>query len=119
MGLNTSPHLERFHERIRVNGGEISDEALGAVMDRVRPAAEAMAEHPTEFELITAAAFLHFQEQVCDIVVLETGLGGGLDASNVIETPELAVLTAMGMDHAAILGPTLRRSEERRVGKEC
>ena len=77
-------------------------------MDRVRPAAEAMAEHPTEFELITAAAFLHFQEQVCDIVVLETGLGGALDASNVIETPELAVLTAMGMDHAAILGPTLR-----------
>ena len=108
VGLNTSPHLERFHERIRVNGEEISDEALGAVMDRVRPAAEAMAEHPTEFELITAAAFLHFQEQVCDIVVLETGLGGALDASNVIETPELAVLTAMGMDHAAILGPTLR-----------
>ena len=106
VGLNTSPHLERFHERIRVNGEEISDEALGAVMDRVRPAAEAMAEHPTEFELITAAAFLHFQEQVCDIVVLETGLGGALDASNVIETPELAILTAMGMDHAAILGPT-------------
>ncbi len=108
VGLNTSPHLERFHERIRVNGEEISDEALGAVMDRVRPAAETMAEHPTEFELITAAAFLHFQEQVCDIVVLETGLGGALDASNVIETPELAILTAMGMDHAAILGPTLR-----------
>ena len=108
VGLNTSPHLERFHERIRVNGEEISDEALGAVMDRVRPAAEDMAEHPTEFELITAAAFLHFQEQVCDIVVLETGLGGALDASNVIETPELAILTAMGMDHAAILGPTLR-----------
>ena len=67
-----------------------------------------MAEHPTEFELITAAAFLHFLERRCDIVVLETGLGGELDASNVIETPELAILTAMGMDHAAILGPTLR-----------
>ncbi len=107
VGLNTSPHLERFHERIRVNGEEISDEALGAVMDRVRPAAEAMPEHPTEFELITAAAFLHFLERRCDVVVLETGLGGALDASNVIETPELAVLTAMGMDHAAILGPTL------------
>ncbi len=108
VGLNTSPHLERFHERIRVNGEEIGDEALGAVMDRVRPAALACAEHPTEFELITAAAFLYFLERRCDAVVLETGLGGALDASNVIEAPELAVLTAMGMDHAAILGPTLR-----------
>lgn len=108
VGLNTSPHLERFHERIRVNGAEISDEALGAVTDRVRSAAQDMPEHPTEFELITAAAFLHFLERRCDVVVLETGLGGALDASNVIDTPELAVLTAMGVDHAALLGPTLR-----------
>lgn len=108
VGLNTSPHLERFHERIRVNGEEISGEDLGAAMDRIRPAAGDMPEHPTEFELIIAAAFLHFLERRCDIVVLETGLGGALDASNVIGTPELAVLTAMGMDHAAILGPTLR-----------
>ena len=107
VGLNTSPHLERFSERVRVNGEEIPDEDLGAVMDRVRPAAEAMPEHPTQFEL-TAAAFLHFLERRCDIVILETGLGGALDASNVIEVPELAVLTAMGLDHAAILGPTLR-----------
>lgn len=105
VGLNTSPHLERFHERIRVNGEEIGD--LGALMDRIRPAAEAMAEHPTEFELITAAAFLHFKEERCEIVVLETGLGGALDASNVIGTPELAVLTAMGLDHVILLGPTL------------
>lgn len=108
VGLNTSPHLERFHERIRVNGEEISDEELGAVTDRVRAAALVCREHPTEFELITAAAFLHFAERRCDVVVLETGLGGALDASNVIENPELSVLTAMGMDHAAILGPTLR-----------
>ena len=104
VGLNTSPHLERFHERIRVNGEEISDEDLGMVMDHVRSAALACKEHPTEFELITAAAFLHFLEKRCDVVVLETGLGGALDASNVIDVPELAVLTAMGMDHAAILG---------------
>ena len=108
VGLNTSPHLERFHERIRVNGEEISGEDLGAAIERIRPAAGDMPEHPTEFELIIAAAFLHFLERRCDIVVLETGLGGALDASNVIGTPELAVLTAMGMDHAAILGPTLR-----------
>jgi len=107
VGLNTSPHLERFHERIRVNGEEITDEALGALMDQIRPAAEAMPEHPTEFELITALAFLHFRRERCDVAVLETGLGGALDASNIIDTPELAVLTAMGMDHAALLGPTL------------
>ena len=108
VGLNTSPHLERFHERIRVNGEEISDADLGTVLEQVRPAAEAIAEYPTEFELITAAAFLHFKRKRCDIIVLETGLGGALDASNIIDAPELAVLTAMGMDHAAILGPMLR-----------
>lgn len=108
VGLNTSPHLERFCERIRVNGEEIGGEALGRLLERVRPAAEAMAEHPTEFELITAVAFLYFLEKKCQIVILETGLGGALDASNVIDTPELAVLTAMGLDHAALLGPTLR-----------
>ena len=107
VGLNTSPHLERFSERIRVNGKEIPDEDLAALMGRVRSAAEAMAEHPTEFELITALAFLYFRQENCDIVVLETGLGGALDASNVIDTPELAVLTAMGLDHVAVLGPTL------------
>ena len=66
-----------------------------------------MPDHPTEFELITAVAMLYFRQCRCDIVVLEVGLGGGLDASNVIDVPEAAVITAMGMDHAAILGPTL------------
>lgn len=116
VGLNTSPHLERFHERIRVNGEEISGEDLGAIMDRVCPAAEDMPEHPTEFELITAAALLYFLERRCDVVILETGLGGALDASNVIDTPELAVLTAMGMDHAALLGPTLREIAAAKAG---
>lgn len=108
VGLNTSPHLELFHERIRVNGEMIPGGDLAVLTERVRAAAEVLPEHPTEFELITAVAFLYFRQERCDVVVLETGLGGGLDASNVIDTPELAVLTAMGMDHAAILGPTLR-----------
>lgn len=116
VGLNTSPHLERFHERIRVNGELIGDGALAALTERVREAAGAMEEHPTEFELITAIAFLHFRREHCDIVVLETGLGGALDASNVIGTPEVAVLTAMGMDHAAILGPTLTEIAAAKAG---
>lgn len=107
VGLNTSPYLVRFHERIQVDGVPISDEELGELTEEVRPAAEAMAEHPTEFELITALAMVYFLRKKCDIVVLEVGLGGGLDASNVIDVPEAAVITAMGMDHAAILGSTL------------
>ena len=107
VGLNTSPYILTFHERIQINDRMISDEELAALVERVRPIAEAMAEHPTEFELITAIAMLYFKEQHCDIVVLEVGLGGELDASNVIDCPEVAVLTAMGLDHTAILGPTM------------
>ena len=107
VGLNTSPYLVTFHERIQVNGRMISDGELAELTERVRPAAEAMAEHPTEFELITAIALLYFKERACDIVVLEVGLGGALDASNVIAVPEAAVITAMGMDHMAQLGSTL------------
>lgn len=106
VGLNTSPYLVTFHERIRVDGRMISDEDLGRLTAQVRPAAESMDEPPTEFELITAIALLYFVQRSCDIVVLEVGLGGALDASNVIPPPEAAVITAMGMDHAALLGPT-------------
>ena len=107
VGLCTSPFLEDFRERIQVDGALIPPETLGELTELARPAAEAMPDHPTEFELITAVAMLYFQRCRCDIVVLEVGLGGALDASNVIDVPEAAVITAMGMDHAAILGPTL------------
>ena len=107
VGLCTSPFLEDFRERIQVDGKLIPPETLGELTELARPAAEAMGDHPTEFELITAVAMLYFRHCRCDIVVLEVGLGGALDASNVIDVPEAAVITAMGMDHAAILGPTL------------
>lgn len=107
VGLCTSPFLEDFRERIQVDGKLIPPETLGELTELARPAAEAMEDHPTEFELITAVAMLYFRRCRCDIVVLEVGLGGALDASNVIDVPEAAVITAMGMDHAAILGPTL------------
>ena len=106
VGLNTSPYLMTFHERIRVDGEMISDDELASLAEEIRPAAAAMAEHPTEFELITAIALLHFRRKGCDISVLEVGLGGALDASNVIGVTEAAVITAMGMDHVALLGPT-------------
>ena len=107
VGLNTSPYLEDFRERIQINGQMIPEDALAALTEEVRPAAQAMEDHPTEFELITAIALLYFRRERCDIAVLEVGLGGALDASNIIDTPEVAVLAAMGLDHTAVLGPTL------------
>ena len=116
VGLNTSPHLVRFEERIRINGEMIPGETLAALVERIRPLADAMEEHPTEFELITVLALLYFKEEACDIVVLETGLGGELDASNVIDTPEVAILTAMGLDHSALLGNTLSEVASAKAG---
>lgn len=106
-GLYTSPFINRFNERMQINGVPIADEELAALTERVRPFAEAMEDHPTEFELITAIAFLYFAAHACDIVVLEVGMGGELDSTNIIDTPELAIITAMGMDHVRELGPTM------------
>ena len=108
VGLYTSPYINRFNERIQVNGVPISDAALERVVDAIREKADSMADSPTEFEMITAIAFLYFMQQRCDIVVLEVGLGGGLDSTNVISVPECAVITALGMDHVKELGPSLR-----------
>lgn len=107
VGLFTSPFIERFNERIQVDGQPIGDEELEALVERIRPAADAMADVPTEFEIITALGMLYFAQKRCDIVVLEVGLGGALDSTNVIDPPECAVITALGMDHVKELGPTL------------
>ena len=107
VGLYTSPFINRFNERIQVDGQQIVDEELVQLVERVRPVAEAMEDVPTEFEIITALGMLYFAQKQCDIVVLEVGLGGTLDSTNVIEQPECAVITALGMDHVKELGPTL------------
>ena len=107
VGLYTSPYIYRFHERMQVNGVQISDEDLAAVTEYVKPLADSMAESPTEFELVCCIAFEYFLRQNCDIVVLEVGMGGAFDATNVIETPEVAVITNIGLDHTDFLGNTL------------
>ena len=107
VGLFTSPFINRFNERIQVDGEQVPDQELVRLVERVRPAADAMADVPTEFEIITALGMLYFAERRCDIVVLEVGLGGTLDSTNVIDPPECAVITALGMDHVKELGPTL------------
>ena len=110
-GMFTSPYIERFEERIRVDGVMISPDELRDVTLAVREHAEAMAEetgdHPTEFELMTAVALEHFVRCGCDVVVLEVGLGGRLDSTNVIDAPEACVIARIGLDHTALLGNTL------------
>ena len=106
-GLYTSPFINRFNERMQVNGEQIPDGTLAELTDHIRPYADAMEDAPTEFELITALAMEYFRRERCDIVVLEVGMGGELDSTNVIDTPEAAVIAAMGLDHVKELGPTM------------
>ncbi len=116
VGLYTSPFLNRFNERIQINGIEISDEELERLVSEVRPFADSMEDLPSEFELITAIAFLYFSRMHCDIVVLEVGLGGEFDATNVIGCPEVAVLTSIGLDHTAVLGTTVAEIAKTKAG---
>jgi dihydrofolate synthase/folylpolyglutamate synthase len=92
---------------MQVNGEQISDDELIRLTEEIRPYADAMVDPPTEFEMITALAMRYFLYKGCDIVILEVGMGGELDSTNVIETPELAIITAIGYDHVKELGPEL------------
>ena len=87
VGLYTSPYVREFNERIRINGKNISNDNLARVTERVKAVAEKMADSPTEFELITAIAFEHFKTEGCEIVILEVGMGGRYDATNIIDPP--------------------------------
>lgn len=110
-GLYISPFIQRFGERIQVDGTLISRDEIAELMTRVIAAAESISrrgvQSPTVFELITAMGFLQFREKNCDIAVVEVGLGGRLDATNVIERPEAAVITHIGLDHTQVLGNTI------------
>ncbi|MBR4961888.1 MAG: bifunctional folylpolyglutamate synthase/dihydrofolate synthase [Clostridia bacterium] len=105
-GLYTSPYIECFNERMQIDGEPIHNEELAALTAEVKAVADTMDDPPTEFELITALCFLYFRNHRCDYVVLEVGLGGRLDSTNIIETPVLAVITGIDFDHTAILGDT-------------
>ncbi|MBR2993444.1 MAG: bifunctional folylpolyglutamate synthase/dihydrofolate synthase [Clostridiales bacterium] len=135
VGVFTSPYLERFSERIRlIDGreglmkyvaddsyGEIDDESLEKYSDQVKQArdkmvSEGLADEPTEFELITAICFLYFAEKGVDVAVLETGLGGRLDSTNVIKDPLVTVITAIGLDHCGVLGSTISEIAGEKAG---
>ena len=107
VGLFPSPFIEDFTERIQVNGEHISRDDMARLAQTVADAADAMEDHPLHFELITAMGMLYFLEKGCDIVVLEVGMGGAHDATNVIDAPEVAVICNIGLDHTEYLGDTV------------
>lgn len=115
-GLYTSPYITSFHERMMTDGVPISDEMLGKVTEFVREKAETMAEHPTEFELVTCIALEYFLRSGCQIVVLEAGMGGRLDSTNVIPSPEAVIVTHIGLDHTAQLGNTVEKIAGEKAG---
>ena len=116
VGLYTSPYILRFNERMRINGACIPDDTLARLTKKAKTVADKMTDKPTEFELITAIAFDYFKEEKCDIVILEVGMGGRLDATNIIEKPELSVITGIALDHIAYLGDTVEKIAAEKAG---
>lgn len=119
VGMYTSPHVVRYSERMQINGEEISDERMMGYINKVRPIAERMGEdptkHPTFFEFTTAMGFSYFADENVDIAVVEVGMGGRLDATNVI-VPEVAVITHLALEHTEHLGKTLERIAKEKAG---
>ena len=116
VGLYTSPYIYRFNERMQINGEQIPDDELVEITQWVKPLADSMEESPTEFELVTCIAFEYFMRNHCDIVVLEVGMGGAWDSTNVIDVPEVAVITNIGLDHTDVLGSTLEEIAMTKAG---
>ncbi len=114
VGLYTSPHLVRFTERFRINDEEVCAEKILGVFEKIRATLDE-SQPPTFFEMVTAMAFLYFAEEQVDFVIAETGMGGRLDATNVI-TPEVCLITNVGFDHQEYLGATLSSIAREKAG---
>ena len=119
MGRFTSPHLQSYTERIQINDGNITEEAFGKLISRVKVAVDTIInngiEAPTQFEILTAAAFLFFKEQGVDYAVVEVGLGGLLDSTNIV-TPKVSVITNVTIDHQAYCGDTVEEIARHKAG---
>ena len=115
VGLYTSPHLERVNERLAWNGDPVSDDDLAALIDSISAVEPLMTEPPSYFEILTAAALAWFAEIAVDVAVLEVGLGGTWDATNVADA-SVAVVTNVGIDHVEYLGPTAHQIAREKAG---
>ena len=116
VGLYTSPYILEFNERMRIGDTSIPNDTLARLTEKVKPIADAMSDKPTEFELITAIALDYFREEQVDVVILECGMGGRLDSTNVISTPVLSVITGIALDHTAFLGDTVAAIAKEKAG---
>lgn len=120
VGLFTSPYLERFNERMTIDGEDIPNDILATIVEKVKEKVELMNTEenlfPTEFEIVTAVAFEYFSKEKVDYVVLEVGLGGRLDSTNVIDSSLASVITTIDMDHVDILGDTLEKIAWEKAG---
>lgn len=116
VGLNISPYINRFNERIQINHRPIGDDELTDVIGYIKNLIPCMQNPPSEFEVITAAAFKYFSDKKCDYVVLEVGMGGRLDATNIIKTPLAAVIATISLDHTKHLGNTIREIAYEKAG---
>ena len=116
VGRFTSPYLRYFNERIAIGNTPIDNDTLCRLVERVRPIADAMTDKPTEFEMISALGFLYFKEENCDVVVLEVGMGGRYDSTNVIGSALLSVITGIALDHISFLGDTVEKIAAEKAG---
>ena len=116
VGLYTSPYIRVFNERMRIDGENIPDDELASLTEYIKPIAEQMSDKPTEFELITALAFEYFARHNCDVVILEAGMGGRLDSTNIIDTSVLSIITGIALDHTAFLGDTVEKIAAEKAG---
>lgn len=116
VGLFTSPYIEVFNERIQINGENIKNQELARLVEEVKGHVDGMSEGPSEFAFVTACALLYFYRHVCDFVVLEVGMGGALDATNVIEESDVSMLMRIGYDHMEYLGDTLSEIAQTKCG---
>lgn len=115
-GEFTSPYIRVYNDRIRIDGANIADEELAEIVTQIKPIIEDMSADCSQFEITTAIAFIYFRAKKCGVIVLETGLGGLLDCTNIIESPRVSVITSISLDHTAILGDTAEKIARHKAG---
>jgi len=115
-GLFVSPYLEQFEERIQADGSLIDSQELAAIVSEIAPHCRAMSDLPTEFEILTAIGFTYFKKKKVDLAVVECGMGGRLDSTNVIPHPLLSVITGISLDHTQFLGDTIEKIAAEKAG---
>lgn len=115
-GEFTSPYITVYNDRIRINGRNISDEELCSIVSEIKPIIYGLDNDCSQFEITTAIAFIYYAAMKCDIVVLEAGLGGLLDCTNIIKEPEVSVITSVSLDHTKILGDTIEKIARQKAG---